>query len=134
MKTKAIGYWVVTALSVLAIWYSSWLDLSRAPAVLEGMSHLGYPDYLPAILGVWKLLAGAALLAPRLPRLKEWAYAGVFFDLTGASLSHALSGDPTANVITPLVILGIVAASWALRPAARKTFALEPALSLPTTR
>ncbi len=120
MKAKDIAYWVTTVLAALLVLWSSWLDLSRAPAVLEGMRHLGYPDYLAPILGVWKLLALPAILAPGLPRLKEWAYAGVFFDLTGAALSHALSGDPTANVITPLVILSIVAASWALRPESKK--------------
>jgi hypothetical protein len=59
------------------------------------------------------------LLAPRLPRLKEWAYAGIFFDLTGAAASHAISGDSPGNIATPLVLLLIAAASWALRPQSR---------------
>jgi hypothetical protein len=81
------------------------------------------------ILGLWKVAGAGAILLPRTPLLKEWAYAGIVFDLTGAAASHAFSGDPPSNVITPLVILGLAAASWALRPASRR---LVP-LSLPTT-
>jgi hypothetical protein len=65
------------------------------------------------------VLGGLAILAPRLPRLKEWAYAGIAFDLIGAAFSHAAMGEPVAKVIVPLVLLGIAAASWALRPASR---------------
>jgi uncharacterized membrane protein YphA (DoxX/SURF4 family) len=95
-------------------------DLSGAPQVLEGMAHLGYPAYFATILGVWKVLGAVAVLAPRFPRLKEWAYAGIFFDLTGAAASHAASGDAAGKVITPLVLVAIAAASWALRPEGRK--------------
>jgi uncharacterized membrane protein YphA (DoxX/SURF4 family) len=83
------------------------------------MRALGYPLYFLTILGTWKVLGAAALLAPRLPRLKEWAYAGIFFDLTGAAISHAFSGDPAGKVATPLVFLLLAGASWALRPPAR---------------
>jgi len=95
-------------------------DAARPSFVLEGMRQLGYPDYFALILGVWKVLGGIAVLLPRSPLLKEWAYAGMFFDLIGASASHAAVGDPAAKVVTPLIILGIVAASWALRPESRK--------------
>ena len=61
---------------------------------MKGMRQLGYPDYFAVILGVWKVLGGVAVLIPRCPRLKEWAYAGMFFDLSGASASHFSSGDP----------------------------------------
>jgi len=93
---------------------------ARADEPLRGMAALGYPAYFVTILGAWKLLGGLALLAPRLPRLKEWAYAGIAFDLTGAAFSHAAVGHPAAKVIAPLVILGLAAASWALRPASRR--------------
>ncbi len=72
------------------------------------------------ILGVWKVLGGVAVLIPRFPKLKEWAYAGMLFDLTGAAASHAAVGDPLAKVVTPLLLLGIVMASWALRPEGRR--------------
>jgi hypothetical protein len=83
------------------------------------MRALGYPAYFLTILGVWKVLSAPALLAPRLPRLKEWAYAGIFFDLTGAAASHAFSGESPGKIAAPLVLLLIAAASWALRPPSR---------------
>ena len=78
-----------------------------------------FRSYVLSIVGVWKLFSVPALLAPRLPRLKEWAYAGIFFDFTGAAASHAFSGDPPGKIATPLVLLLIAAASWALRPPSR---------------
>ena len=118
-RGKTIGYWVATGLTAAAFISGGAGDLSHAPPVIEGMRALGYPLYFATILGVWKILGGLAILAPRFPRLKEWAYAGIAFDLTGAAASHAFSGDPMPKVITPLIILGIAAASWALRPASR---------------
>jgi hypothetical protein len=89
------------------------------------MAHLGYPAYFATILGIWKLLGAIVVLVPGFGRVKEWAYAGMVFDLTGASASHAISGDPAGNVLTPLVILAIVVASYLLRPESRK-FASVP--------
>jgi hypothetical protein len=86
---------------------------------VQGIAELGYPAYFVTILGTWKVLGGLAILAPRLLRLKEWAYAGIAFDLTGAAFSHAAMGHPAVKVIAPLVLLGIAAASWALRPPSR---------------
>ena len=94
--------------------------LGRAEFALSGIVALGYPAYFVTILGTWKLLGGFAILAPRLPRLKEWAYAGIAFDLTGATCSHLAMGHPAAKAIVPLVILGIAAASWTLRPEGRR--------------
>lgn len=118
-RGKTIGYWVTTGLVAAAFLSGGLGDLSRAPQVAAGMTALGYPLYFVSILGVWKVLGAVAILVPRFPRLKEWAYAGIVFDLTGASASHAFSGDPAGKVITPLVLLGIAAASWALRPSSR---------------
>ncbi len=84
---------------------------------------LGYPMYFFAILGFWKVLGAIAILVPRFPRLKEWAYAGIFFDLTGAAASCAAVGGYGAygfHVIAPLIITGFCVASWALRPESRK--------------
>ena len=116
MKTRNIGYWVLTSLTALAFAAGGAFDLSGAPPVLESMRVLGYPFYVASLLGVWKLLGAAAIVVPRLPRLKEWAYAGMLFDLTGAAVSHAAVGDATAKVVTPLVLLGVAMGSWALRP------------------
>lgn len=120
MKARQISYFATTGLVALVFLGGGLADLSGAPAVKEAMAHLGYPAYVATLLGAWKLLGGAALLAPRFPRLKEWAYAGMFFDLSGAFVSHAAAGDPLPKLLTPLVILGLVIASWALRPASRK--------------
>jgi hypothetical protein len=101
------------------------MDLAHPPDLMAGMAHLGYPAYFMTILGTWKVLGALAILAPKFPRLKEWAYAGMVFDLTGAAASHAMSGDPAGKILTPLVILGFVVASYALRPKSR---AFEPEL------
>jgi hypothetical protein len=80
---------------------------------------LDYPMYFFAILGVWKILGAIAILVPGFPRLKEWAYAGIFFDLTGAAVSCAAVGGYGAygfHIIAPLMIAGLTVASWALRP------------------
>jgi hypothetical protein len=129
MKTRGIAYWVTTGLTAFVFLSGGAADLARPSSVMEGMTHLGYPAYFVTILGVWKILGGIAVLAPRLPRLKEWAYAGMFFDLTGASASHAAVGDPVGKIVTPLIILAIVMASWALRPESRK---LHDASGIPT--
>jgi hypothetical protein len=86
---------------------------------VAGIRNLGYPAHFIILLGAWKLLGALAVLAPRSPRLKEWAYAGMLFDLTGASVAHAAAGDPLGNVVAPILLLGIVMASWALRPQER---------------
>jgi len=119
MKKNNTAYWITTALVALAFTMGGAMDLIGGPEVVATLRHLGYAPYVATLLGLWKLLAVPAILAPGLPRLKEWAYAGIMFDLTGASVSHAASGDGVGEIITPLVILGIAMASWALRPADR---------------
>jgi uncharacterized membrane protein YphA (DoxX/SURF4 family) len=126
MKTKTIGYWVTTAIVAFVLLSGGAAELAHRKETLEGMAHLGYPLYFTMILGFWKLLGGIALLAPRFPRLKEWAYAGAFFDLTGAAVSHAARGDDAGHLIWPLVFAALVVASWALRPQSRTLGALFP--------
>ena len=117
---KKTLYWISTGLLAAFLLLGGVMDVLHAPPVVQTVVALGYPVYLATILGVWKLLGAAAITTPGLPRLKEWAYAGVLFDFSGAALSHAISGDPPAKVAVPLVLLGIAAASWALRPASRR--------------
>lgn len=117
---KQIGYWAATGLVALAIGMGGVMDLMAPPEMVEGMAHLGYPAYFLVILGLYKVAGAITILLPRTPLLKEWAYAGIAFDLTGAAASHAFSGDTIDKVITPLVILAIMAVSWALRPASRR--------------
>lgn len=127
MKSKVIGYWATTGIIGLLIGSGGIMQVMRRPDAVEGIAHLGYPVYFVVLLGVWKVLGALAILAPRLPRLKEWAYAGIFFDLTGASVSHAASGTGAGNVIGPAVFAVVLMASWALRPESRTLGTLFPA-------
>jgi hypothetical protein len=120
IDARSISYWTSTTLVALAMLAGGAAYLFAADAQVRGLAALGYPAYFAILLDLWKVLGGLAILAPRLPRLKEWAYAGIAFDLTGAAFSHAAVGDPAVKVIVPLVLLGIAAASWALRPASRR--------------
>ena len=119
MKAQAV-YWICTAVIAFTFLSGGAGYLLRLPQVVEGITHLGYPAYFVTILGVWKLLGGAAILLPGLPLLKEWAYAGMIFDLTGASVSQAASGGDVRHILAPLVLAGLVVASWALRPEGRR--------------
>ena len=120
MRARKIGYWVTTALLALGFLAGGIFDIGQSPAVIVTLQHLGYPAYLAVLLGTWKVLGALAVTAPGLPRLKEWAYAGIMFDLTGALVSHAAVGDGADKLAAPLVLLAIAAASWALRPDSRK--------------
>lgn len=119
MNARNIGYWITTILIALAFVSGGCAYLARAEQPAEGIAALGYPPYLLTMLGIWKLLGGIAIVVPRLPRVKEWAYAGIAFNLIGAAFSHAAVGDPIGKTIVPLVLLAIAAASWALRPPSR---------------
>jgi uncharacterized membrane protein YphA (DoxX/SURF4 family) len=88
-----------------------------------GIKQLGYPVYVLTILGTWKLLGAVAILVPRFPLLKEWAYAGIFFLLTGAVFSHVASGNPWYENIPALFLLILAIVSWHVRPAGRKILA-----------
>lgn len=120
MKIRTVGYWAATGLAAFAFAVGGVFDLVAGADVAAGMAHLGYPLYFARLLGAWKLLGALAIVAPGLPRLKEWAYAGMVFDLTGAAVSHAASGDGPPQVLTPLVVLAIVIASYVLRPDSRR--------------
>jgi hypothetical protein len=102
-RTK-ISYWVFTSLFVLPLAASGLGFCISPPAVVEGMTHLGYPGYIIRFLGAAKLLGVAAVLVDSFPRLTEWAYAGLVFTLVGASYSHLRSGDGI-KALSPLVIL-----------------------------
>lgn len=118
-RGHAIAYWITTLLVAAELALGGAWDLLRTPYVRAVMDHLGYPSYVLVLLGVWKVLGAAALLVPRFPRLKEWAYAGAFFQYTGAIASHLAVGDRTPTLVYLVVQLGLLAASWALRPPSR---------------
>lgn len=119
MKGKMIGYWITTGLIALAFGMGGVMDVMAGPDVATIMSHLGYPLYVARVIGVFKVVATAAVLVPGMPRLKEWAYAGIAVDLIGAAVSHISVGDGPKDFMPALFLLVVGAASWALRPPSR---------------
>ncbi len=133
--SKKIAYWATTGLLGFALIAAGASDLQHAPPVMAGMAHLGYPAYVATILGVWKLLGALAIVVPGQPRLKEWAYAGIAFDLSGAIASHLWSGDGAAQVAAPLLLLAFAVVSWAFRPQGRRLgTVVEPSASKPAAQ
>jgi hypothetical protein len=117
------GGWIVTGVISLAMVGSGVMYLVGPPRVVDVFHHLGYPDYFRTLLGTAKILGVAVILgARRIPRLREWAYAGFTFDLVAATLSHAIRGEPAAAV-EPLFALALLMSSYFLwhRPMQRKT-------------
>jgi predicted alpha/beta hydrolase len=113
-------YWAATAAVIGESIAGGVLDLARQAPFYPALIHLGYPPYFSDILGAAKLLAAAALLAPGLPRLKEWAYAGIMINMIGATASHLASGDGISDVTPPAVFAAITLLSYTLarrRPA-----------------
>jgi len=130
MKARPILYWTFTILVALPIGSGGIAQVARLKENVEGFVHvLGYPLYFMTILGIWKILGAIAILVPRFPRLKEWAYAGIFFDLTGAAATWAAVGGSgeTLHIVAPLIVTGFTMASWALRPPSRTIGVLFPA-------
>ncbi len=120
MASKNLAYWIATGLFCAVLGFSGFAHITHVEFIVESMTGLGYPAYFMTIIGAWKLLGAAALLAPRQPLLKEWAYAGFAFNLIGATASHAFSGDPLGVAARPAIILAIGAASYVLRPTDRR--------------
>ena len=119
MNIKTIAYWITTAALMFVMLSGALGELTLQWGTIETHSVLGYPLYLLNIIGVWKILGALALVVPGLPRLKEWAYAGMFFNMTGAFLSHSIAGDGANHLIATSSIALLVVISWALRPSSR---------------
>jgi hypothetical protein len=134
MRPRKIAHWTTTVLIAFFIGSGGlsqiWLYRANPHGVVP---ILGYPTYFFAILGFWKAMGAIAILLPRYPRLKEWAYAGIFFDLTGATASCIAAGVYGAyafHMIAPLLLTGLTVVSWALRPASRTTGILLSAMAV----
>jgi hypothetical protein len=119
-RLRTIAYWAATLLIAAEFGVGGVADTLHLPPFFEALLQLGYPAYFGVILGVWKVLGAMAVLAPRLPRLKEWAYAGMIFTLTGAVASALAMGGGAGDVALPLAFTGLVAVSWSLRPPSRR--------------
>jgi hypothetical protein len=114
--SRRVIYITSTAILVLEILAGALMDFGHVPFVLQDIRSLGYPTYILYIVGVWKILAVGALLWRRLPRLREWAYAGVFFEMSGAVASHVLAGDPFGKFAVPLAFTLLTLLSWWFQP------------------
>jgi hypothetical protein len=115
MNKARILYWIVTTLAGALMVMSSVPDVLRNPQAISIFEHLGYPAYLLPFLGTAKLLGVGTLLVPGFRRLKEWAYAGLVFDLSGALYSHVSVGDPSSVWMFPVIGLILVGGSYLLR-------------------
>lgn len=124
-KRNKIIYWIATVWLSLGMASSGIVQLLHIPEETEMMAHLGYPDYFLTILGVWKLLGVIIVLAPRLPLVKEWAYAGFFFTMSGAMLSHIARNDGFGEIAPTILLLVLTIISWYFRPADRKVPAAQ---------
>lgn len=120
-KTNKIIYWISTIWLALGMLSTAIVQLLKPEEEVAKITHLGYPVYFLTILGIWKILGVAAVLIPRFPRLKEWAYAGFFFAMSGAAISHIALGDSVNEIFPSLLLLSLTVVSWYFRPAGRKT-------------
>jgi len=119
-KRKAIWYWIITILLSFSIFSGGLAQALQLPDVIKGFKPLGYPTYFISLIGIWKMLGIIAILMPGFKLLKEWAYAGIFFTMTGAVISHIASNDIHVQIIAPAVLAIFTVLSWYLRPASRK--------------
>jgi len=126
-KTNKITYWIATiwlALGMVSTAAVQLLKMKTGQGGVDSINHLGYPVYLLTILGVWKVLGVVAVLIPKFPLLKEWAYAGFFFAMTGAIFSHIAMSDSIKEIFPSLLLLMLTVVSWYFRPANRKLILL----------
>ena len=123
-KRNKIIYWIATIWLSLGMLSTGIVQLLKmkgdSPGSLDSMTHLGYPAYFVTILGICKILGVVVLLLPKFPLLKEWAYAGFFFMMSGAIFTHIAAGSPLSEIFPSLLLLILVVISWYFRPADRK--------------
>jgi uncharacterized membrane protein YphA (DoxX/SURF4 family) len=118
--TRLVAYWVTTTIVVAESLTGGAADLLRLDPFFPLLTQLGYPAYLATILGVAKILAGLTIAAPRLPRLKEWAYSGILINMLGAAASYLATGGHLGDYIPPLTFAALALVSWHLRPPGRR--------------
>jgi hypothetical protein len=116
---RKITYWGATGLVAIVALLAAFAYLTTAPQAVENFRHVGYPQQLRVLLGIAKLAGAIVLLLPRLPTLKEWAYAGFTFMWIAASVAHYLAGDG-ALFLLPIALIGSLAVSYVTRPANRR--------------
>ena len=119
-KRDKIIYWIATLWLALGMTSTGIVQLLKVEEEVARMTQLGFPSYTLTILGVWKILGVGAVLVPRFPLIKEWAYAGFFFNMTGAVFSHIVMSSPMSELFGPTLLLVLTGVSWYFRPADRK--------------
>lgn len=125
-KRNKIIYWIATIWLALGMLSTGIVQLIKMEEEVAVITQLGYPVYFLTILGAWKVLGVITVLIPGFPLLKEWAYAGFFFAMSGAIFSHIASGDLMPEIFGPLLLLVLTAVSWYFRPASRKVASVNP--------
>lgn len=120
-KRDKIIYWIATIWLSLGMVSTAIVQIIRMDEEVKKINDLGYPAYFLTIIGIWKLLGVVAVLAPKFPLLKEWAYAGFFFLTTGAIFTHFAVRDGAVDYFGPALLLVLTIISWIYRPAGRRT-------------
>ncbi|MDR3697482.1 DoxX family protein [Mucilaginibacter sp.] len=124
-KRKLIWFWIITGILSFCIFTGGLFQALQLKGVVQGFKPLGYPTYFISIIGVWKVLGIIAILIPGFKLLKEWAYAGIFFTMSGAVISHIASNDVKAQILAPVLLAVFTVLSWYLRPTDRKIVAIN---------
>ena len=119
-KRNKIIYWVATLWLALGMTVTGAIQFMKTQEEVDLMNRIGYPVYFLTILGVWKILGVVAVLIPKFPLLKEWAYAGFFFAMSGAVFSHLASGSAAMEYFGPMLLIVLTVVSWYFRPVDRK--------------
>ena len=119
-KRNKIIYWISTIWLALGMVSTGIVQLMKSKEDVAMMIRLGYPIYFLMIIGVWKMLGVIAMLIPKFPLLKEWAYAGFFFLMSGAVISHLVVGDAAKELFGPMLLIVLIMVSWYFRPSDRK--------------
>jgi hypothetical protein len=132
-KRDKIIYWIATIWLALGMLSTGLVQLFKAKEGQGGVdmiTHLGYPVYLLTLLAAWKIFGVVAILIPKFPLLKEWAYAGFFFIMSGAIFSHIAAGDSMKELFPSLLLLVLTVVSWYSRPLDRKIIPVKPSGAL----
>ncbi|MFL9837007.1 DoxX family protein [Flavobacterium sp. ST-75] len=124
-KRNQIIYWIATIWLALGMLSTGIVQLLKIKDEVAKITQLGYPVYILTILGIWKILGVVVVLLPKMPVVKEWAYAGFFFAMTGAVVSHFVSGSPAGELFGPVLLIVLTVLSWYFRPESRKTNQLK---------
>jgi len=119
-KSRKIAYWIFTVWMCLGMTSSAIVQLIGIKDEVTMFTHLGFPLYMMKLIGIWKLAGVVAVLAPRFPVLKEWAYAGFVFVMSGAAAAHLIMHDPFGETFPSIFLLTLTLLSWYLRPSGRK--------------